>query len=94
MSENSGNSEKPKFALIVAVIGAIATVITACVTGFFAMLPALIDRLDKDPIPQTVVVVATSVGMAQAAAPDVVDTPVPIPTLTPTLMPSATQPPP
>jgi hypothetical protein len=91
MTEKSGNSEKTSFAVIIAVIGAIATIMTACVTGFFAMVPAVIERLDQEPAPQTVMAAASTATMANTAVPAALDTPVPTIAFTPTPEPTATE---
>lgn len=93
----SGEKDKPGIAIIIAAIGAIATIVTACITGFFGMLPSLVDRIDEARPPQsaspTVTVPLATEPESAAALPTATLTLEPTATSTPTLAPSPTDPP-
>jgi hypothetical protein len=48
----SGAGENKHIPLIIAVIGAVATIVTACITGFFGVLPIVLSRLNPTPAAQ------------------------------------------
>ena len=56
----SGEKDKPGIAVIIAAIGAIATILTACITGFFGMLPALVEGVAEAREPQVALVDPTA----------------------------------
>jgi hypothetical protein len=92
---NSG-SENKHIPLIIAVIGAIATVITACITGFFGVLPIILNRINATPVTQPAVI--NPPAQVQQASPTArailaagtAATTVPAALPTPTSQPSAT----
>ncbi len=92
MVTEKNNPEKPNYAVIIAIIGAIATILTACVTGFFTMVPAVLERLDQRNIPKTALVEVSTATQANAAVPASIVTPAPSDTITPE--PTATDQPP
>lgn len=94
MAEKNENSEKPNYAVWVAIIGAIATITTACVTGFFAMVPSVIEKLNQRPTPQIALANASTATQASAVKLDAQATPAPAATSTPTPEPTSTPPPP
>jgi hypothetical protein len=91
----SGKNEKLGPAVIIAVIGAIATVTTACITGFFGLLPVIIDQINpaKSPDPE---VMSISDGSIKMSADDSVAKLTPtqtetlVGTVTPTVLPTST----
>lgn len=93
----SGEKDKPGIAIVIAAIGAIATIVTACITGFFGMLPSLVDRIAEARPPQaaspTMTVLPFTEPLAAAALPTATFTLEPTATTTPTLAPSPTDPP-
>lgn len=89
----SGEKDKPGIAIIIAAIGAIATIVTACITGFFGMLPSLVDRVAEARPPQAAAsqtATFTLTAQVSATLQPPSDTPNPTATTTPTLAPSAT----
>lgn len=95
----SGEKDKPGIAIVIAAIGAIATIVTACITGFFGMLPSLVDRVAEArsqqavSSPTTTLALAAVAPSATAPLPTVTFTLEPTATTTPTLAPSPTDPP-